>query len=59
MPESDPQAVEKKETENSPRKKKPYQRPAFQHERVFETLALTCGKIGPTQGQCHSSRKNS
>ena len=59
MPENDPQAVEKKETENLPGKKKPYQKPAFRYERVFETMALTCGKISPTQGQCHSNRKNS
>jgi hypothetical protein len=38
--------------------KKPYQKPAFRHERVFETMALRCGKVG-TQGQCQLSRKNS
>ena len=38
-------------------KKKPYQRPAFQHERVFETMALACGKLSPTQLQCHFNRK--
>ena len=39
--------------------KKPYQKPAFRHERVFETMALTCGKVQTTQGQCHFNRKNS
>jgi hypothetical protein len=39
--------------------KKPYQKPAFRHERVFETLALACGKIGATTPQCQSSRKSS
>jgi len=39
--------------------KKPYQKPAFQHERVFETMALACGKISPTQFQCRFNRKNS
>ena len=39
--------------------KKPYQKPAFRHERVFETQALSCGKVQTTQGQCHSNRKNS
>ena len=29
--------------------KKAYQEPAFRHERVFETMALSCGKIQPTQ----------
>ena len=39
--------------------KKPYQKPAFRHERVFETMALSCGKVNPTQGQCGSIRKTS
>ncbi len=39
--------------------KKPYRKPEFLHERVFETMALSCGKISPTQGQCHFSRKSS
>jgi hypothetical protein len=39
--------------------KKPYQKPSFEHERVFETMALACGKISHTQGQCHFNRKNS
>ena len=39
--------------------KKPYQKPQFRFERVFETQALTCGKVQSTQGSCHSNRKNS
>jgi len=39
--------------------RKPYRKPAVRYERVFETSALTCGKISGTQGQCHSNRKNS
>jgi hypothetical protein len=39
--------------------KKPYQKPAFRHERVFETMALACGKISATQLSCRSNRKNS
>jgi hypothetical protein len=40
--------------------KKPYQKPAFRHEKVFETMALACGKIDRVQGQCHfGTRKNS
>jgi len=39
--------------------KKPYQKPSFEHERVFETMALTCGKVSTTQRQCHFNRKNS
>jgi hypothetical protein len=39
--------------------KKPYQKPAFQREQVFETMALACGKINPTSGACKAVRKNS
>ncbi len=34
--------------------KKLYQKPAFRYERVFETQALSCGKIAPTQSTCVS-----
>jgi hypothetical protein len=34
--------------------KRPYQKPAFRHEQVFETMALTCNKV-PTRG-CGSFR---
>lgn len=37
----------------------PYMKPAFRHESVFETSALTCGKVQSTQGTCRSNRKNS
>ena len=36
-----------------------YQKPAFRYERVFETMALACGKVNPLQAQCHFNRKNS
>lgn len=39
--------------------RKPYKKPSFQHERVFETMALSCGKINPTQRQCMLQRKYS
>ena len=39
--------------------KKPYRKPAVRHERVFETSALSCGKVQTTQGSCHSNRKTS
>jgi hypothetical protein len=45
--------------ENNETIRKPYQKPAFQHERVFETMALQCGKMPTTQGQCAMSLKNS
>jgi hypothetical protein len=39
--------------------KKPYQKPAFRYERVFETLALSCGKLAASTGQCQFSSKTS
>jgi hypothetical protein len=39
--------------------KKVYVKPSFQHERVFETMALACGKVTATQSQCKVNRKNS
>ncbi len=50
--------------ENSPavpsgRPKKPYRKPDFNFERVFETMALSCGKISAVQAQCRFNRKNS
>ena len=41
------------------RDRKPYQKPAFRFERVFETMALSCGKINLIQSQCRLHRKNS
>ncbi len=39
--------------------RKPYRKPEFRFERVFETSALSCGKISATQGQCRFNRKSS
>ena len=41
------------------RAKKPYNKPALRYERVFETSALTCGKVQTTQSGCHQNRKTS
>jgi hypothetical protein len=41
------------------KQKKTYQKPAFRHERVFETMALSCGKVNPTEFQCRFNRKTS
>jgi hypothetical protein len=33
--------------------KKPYEKPAFRHEQVFVTTALSCGKLAATgMGHC-------
>ena len=39
--------------------KRPYQKPAFRYERVFETMALACGKINASQAQCKALLKSS
>jgi hypothetical protein len=39
--------------------KRPYQKPAVRYEQVFETRALTSGKVGVTQGPWHFERKTS
>ncbi len=44
---------------NTSVKKKLYQKPAFRYERVFETLALSCGKVIAVTGPCQFSTKTS
>lgn len=41
------------------REKRPYKKPEMRHERVFETMALSCGKLNGTQAQCRFNRKRS
>jgi hypothetical protein len=35
--------------------RKPYEKPAFEREEIFETMALTCGKLPSGGGDCHGS----
>lgn len=37
--------------------KKTYAKPEVRYERIFETQALTCGKVQATQAQCTNNRK--
>jgi len=39
---------------NGPEGKKPYEKPAFRFERVFETMALSCGKMPDHPGRVPS-----
>ena len=39
--------------------KQKYRKPEFRYEKVFETMALACGKINDTQASCHGNRKTS
>lgn len=50
-------AAQPKTTSQSSPAKKHYAKPAFKHEKVFETMALACGKISATQAQCRFNRK--
>jgi hypothetical protein len=45
--------------QQEPVSKKPYLKPSFEREHVFETMALACGKVASTQGACHMNHKNS
>jgi hypothetical protein len=48
---------EEKRTIQEKKTKKPYTKPAFRFERVFETQALTCGKVNSTEFLCRHNRK--
>lgn len=37
--------------------KRRYEKPAFQREQIFETMALACGKTAGTQGACNVVKK--
>jgi hypothetical protein len=39
--------------------KKTYKKPSFRFERVFETMALSCGKLSGGGPRCITMRKNS
>jgi|HubBroStandDraft_4_1064222.scaffolds.fasta_scaffold5085430_1 hypothetical protein len=41
------------------KQKRPYKKPSFRSERVFETMALSCGKVIPAQSGCRFNSKNS
>jgi hypothetical protein len=59
MTEQDWNTHEKKRDESPRPAKRQYQEPAFRHERVFETMALSCGKTSSTQFQCRFHRNAS
>ncbi|HUL95573.1 MAG TPA: hypothetical protein VLT89_06150 [Usitatibacter sp.] len=59
MSERDSKTPETRDEDGAPRAKKAYQKPAFRYEKVFETMALACGKISGTQASCRANRRNS
>ena len=44
---------------SQPNSKREYVKPSFRHETVFETMALSCGKVAVTQQACRANRKTS
>jgi hypothetical protein len=59
MDEQDLNTSKKNAAQSSPTAKKQYQEPAFRHERVFETMALACGKVQAILPQCRFNRHTS
>ena len=57
QPESKNESVQTAESKSCI--KKPYQKPQVRHERVFETMALACGKVGNTTRACGLNRNAS
>ena len=39
-------------SERTAARRKPYEKPSFVREQLFETMALACGKTNPSIGQC-------
>jgi hypothetical protein len=50
--EREPHLEKQEDSQGHSANKKPYQKPAFRYERVFETSALTCGKTPGAHGGC-------
>lgn len=42
-----------------PKQRKPYKKPSFRFENIFETMALSCGKVNASQAGCKLNRKSS
>lgn len=59
MTEKNDTADDENPSESRRSAKRPYQEPAFRHERVFETMALSCGKVQDTNFQCRFNRHTS
>jgi hypothetical protein len=59
MMQSDNKGTAASQGEEVSADRKPYEPPQVRHERVFETMALSCGKVQATQGSCRFNRKAS
>lgn len=49
----------KNQIKNASKDRKPYLKPDFRYEKVFETLALSCGKVASSTATCQFSKKSS
>jgi hypothetical protein len=47
----------RKQSPEKPSGKRAYHKPTYRYERVFETSALSCGKVNATQTSCTLNRK--
>ena len=59
MANGNPVEPEDKRPAQEKQTKKPYTKPAFRFERVFETQALSCGKMIGFAGNCVHHHKAS
>jgi hypothetical protein len=59
MSQAEPKDEVIQATGSKPHAKKPYLKPEVRHEKVFETMALSCGKVQTTSRACRASRKTS
>lgn len=59
MGQSEPKQWNEQANEAKPSPRRPYQKPEVRCERVFETMALSCGKVSATQGPCNLNRNAS
>lgn len=59
MIEGNPESSLEKEIRAVSGGKKPYIKPAFRSQEVFERMALSCGKTGVEFRCMHVNRKNS
>jgi len=61
MKNHEPSKDEKRTDQLEPgfQEKKPYRKPEFRHERVFEIRALICGKVGAQSQACKNLNKYS
>jgi hypothetical protein len=56
MEEKERSTEDKNPTNESLKGKKPYHKPTFRFEHVFETMALACGKVSRRGKHCINTK---